>query len=171
MSGFVWGFLINPFEVYDRLKANPQQVKAGKLISNIKFAIIELNDEEKYQKKLEQEYENISKYVFHYFWWSFTEVPSIQIIKSLIKQNIDKNFYELLENEIDSSFLSPHLAAHIPIILRSNKAIKQAIKHLNKTEKNNLIKSLVSKYYYDLEMPNAKTIYNDVIELIKKDSK
>ena len=92
MNNFYGGGFINVLGLYDRLTRKKDKEKYNQLVSRIKYAIIELNNEQKYQKKLEQEYENITNYVFMYFWAPDIEVPSITVIKSFIIQNINKDF-------------------------------------------------------------------------------
>ena len=62
------GIFIDGIELYDRLTHKKDKEKYNQLVSRIKYAIIELNNEQKYQEKLELEYKNITNYVFLYFW-------------------------------------------------------------------------------------------------------
>ena len=135
MSGFVWGFLINPFEVYDRFTAKGSKEKYNQLVSRIKYAIIELNNEQKYQEKLEQEYKDITKYVFMYFWAPHIEVPSIPVIKSFIIQNINKNFDELIKNHDDTQNLTPTQQL---ILDRQNASLKKRVEKIYSKAKNEI---------------------------------
>ena len=129
------GFFINPFELYDRLTGKKNKEKYNQLVSRIKYAIIELNNEQKYQKKLEQEYENITKYVFLYFWAPHIEVPSTTVIKSFIIQNINKDFDELIKNYDDSQNLTPSQQL---ILDRQNAILKKRVEKIYSKAKNEI---------------------------------